>query len=365
MFLDDQKPAVGRKIYLPENVLVAATKRISMLFDRHEHIVVSVSGGKDSTVLFELAHREAERRNRLVNVFFLDQEAEYQATIDVVRHIMSRTHVKPHWFQVPVYMTNATSYEQDMLYAWGPGEEWMRPQEACSIKAIDANVDRFYPLIDWFEQQWPTGTAFLVGLRAEESLNRYGAVTHHPALPDINWSSKGRGNVVKFYPLYDWTFEDIWTYIGKERLVYNRVYDWMWVKGHSIQEMRVSNLIHERAFKSLADLQEFEPVTYDRLVKRLKGVHVAALYAKEQTVYNTRKLPPRFKKWREYRDFLLDTYPGEQRDVFIERFAGHKQNESVYRQQVRQLLINDWENNVPVVQLEQRENPLKKWMDIL
>lgn len=364
MYLTEPKPE-GRKLYLQKNVLEAARERIAMLFDRHEHIVVSVSGGKDSTVLFDLAHREAERRQRTINVFFLDQEAEYQSTIDVIRHIMQQPQVKSWWFQCPVRMTNATSYEQDMLNAWWPDEEWMRPQERMSIKENDSGIDRFYPLIDWFEQQWPANTCFLVGLRSEESLNRFGAVTRNPAVPGIHWSSKGTGNVIKFYPLYDWTFEDIWTYIGNERLKYNKVYDWMWVKGHNIQEMRVSNLIHERAFKSLADLQEFEPDTYERLLKRLKGVHTAALYAKEQTVFNTRKLPERFKKWKQYRDFLLDTFPGDQRELFVERFGGQKENETVCRQQVRQLLINDWENNVPVVQMDEKESPLKKWMEIL
>jgi predicted phosphoadenosine phosphosulfate sulfurtransferase len=139
----------------------------------------------------------------------------------------------------------------------------------------------------------------------------------------------------------------------------------MWVKGFNIQEMRVSNLIHERAFKSLATLQEFEPDTYDRLQRRLKGVHTAALYAKEQTVYATDKRPANFKTWLAYRDFLLETLPNGNQQTFLSRFASQKQNETVYRQQCRQLLLNDWENNIPVIQLDQRANPLEKWKDLL
>ena len=364
MYPTEKKPE-GRKISLPQNVLDAATERISMLFDRYENIVYSVSGGKDSTVLAELVQREASRRGRAVHPFFLDQEAEYESTIEIIRRIMYGKGVIPHWLQCPVRMTNATSYEEEFLYAWGPGEEWMRAKEPIAITEATGAPDRFYPLIDWFERQWGPDTAFLVGLRSEESLNRFGAVTRNPGVDNINWSSKGSGHIVKFYPLYDWTFEDIWTFIGTEGVPYNRVYDWMWVKGHNIQEMRVSNLVHERAFKINADLQEFEPNTYDRLLKRIKGVHTAALYAKEQTVYQTRKLPPRFKTWRAYRDFLLDTFTGERKETFLNRFAGQKESESVFRQQTRQLLINDWENNVPVVQVGERENPLKKWMDIL
>lgn len=355
----------GCKLYLPKNVLEAAIERIAWIFDHYENVCVSVSGGKDSSVLVELARREAERRGRVIHVFFLDQEVEYRSTVEVMRYIMTRPAVKAHWVQVPIRMTNATSYEDEFLYAWGPGEEWVRPKEPDSIHELPDAPDRFYSFFDWWEAQWPENTACLVGLRAEESLNRFGAVTRHPAIPGINWSSPGGGKSIKFYPLYDWTFEDIWTFIGNEGPVYNRVYDWMWAKGRNIGDLRVSNLIHERAFKSLADLQEFEPDTYDALIRRLKGVHTAALYSREQMVFSTKKRPAQFSSWRAYRDFLLETLPNERRQQFLERFGNQLQSESVFRQQVRQLLLNDWENNIPVVQQPDRPNPLLKWMDIL
>lgn len=325
---------------------------------------MSVSGGKDSTVLFDLTWRIAQELNREINVFFLDQEAEYEATIDIVKGIMNRPGVCPWWFQCSYRMTNATSYKEQYLYAWEPGKEWMRDKEAIAIHENESGVDRFYPFMEWFESTWDADTAMLIGLRSEESLNRYGAVTRNPGYNDVKWSSKSKGKSCKFYPLYDWAFEDIWTYLGTEKVPYNKVYDWMWVKGFNIPEMRVSNLIHERAFKSLAQLQEFEPATYEKLLRRLDGVHVAALYAKEQEVFSTKKLPPNFKTWKAYRDFLLETLPVDV-TPFLERFETQKKTELVYRQQVRQLLLNDWENNIPVIQQTQREDPKKKWMDIL
>lgn len=363
----EREAPTGRKIYLQKTVLQAAKERMAWIFDAFANVVVSVSGGKDSSVLADLAHREAGKRGRILNVFFLDQEAEYQSSIDIVRYITALPNVKAWWFQCPYMMTNATSYTEEMLYAWQPGAEWMRDKEPASIHESPSGApDRFYPFIDWFEQQWGADTCFLVGLRSEESLNRYGAVTRNPAVPGVNWSSKAtKSKAVKLYPLYDWTFEDIWTYLGDTKIPYNKVYDWMWVKGFNIQEMRVSNLIHERAFKSLATLQEFEPDTYDRLQRRLGGVHTAAIYAKEQTVYATTKRPDNFKTWLDYRNFLLETLPNGNGQAFLDRFGGQKQNEAIYRQQCRQLLLNDWENNVPVVQMDERENPLNKWRDLL
>jgi len=42
------------KIFLKENVMEAARRRISWLFDEFDDICVSISGGKDSTVVYNL-----------------------------------------------------------------------------------------------------------------------------------------------------------------------------------------------------------------------------------------------------------------------------------------------------------------------
>lgn len=359
------------RLYLKKNVIEAANERLDLCFDRYEQVVISVSGGKDSTVLFDLAYRKAVERGRKLRVFFLDQEAEYQSTIDVIRDIMYREHVIPFWYQVPCYMTSAVSYEQEFLYAWGPGEEWMRDKDPIAIHHLDEPYpQRFYPFIDWFETRWGPDTCFLVGLRAEESLNRYRAVIKNPGVDGLLWSSHGRGNVVKFYPIYDMSFDDVFHYFYQTGIPYNRIYDFMHSKdkAEQITRYRVSNLIHEKAYGCLSDLQEFEPDTYERLIRRLKGIRTAALYASEPMIYGNRRLPERFATWLEYRDYLLSTLPNDRRETFRKRFARQEQSESMYKQQAGQLLINDWENNRPVAGRKAGEEHVdwrKKWWDIL
>lgn len=348
------------------NVLEAARERIRFIFDQFENISVSISGGKDSTVLAHLALSEARRRGRRVGIFFLDEEVVYQATIDQVEYIMEEMapeSVTPLWLQLEFHLTNATSLTETQFIPWEAGKHkyWMRPKKSYAIKfppwdrATETVADRnkgfgFYDVFANFERCY-SNTAFLVGLRGVESPNRWRTVSKNPATiggRPIYWATTKGANFA-LYPLYDWNLHDIWRYIFDHELRYHRVYDYQFRKGYPIQEMRISSLIHEKSFKALVDLPEFEPQTYNRLLKRAKGIALAQETGKKAKLFRARKLPKNFNSWRAYRDFLLATHPDpEKRDILARRFARHLDNEYVARQQVRQLILNDYENNLPV-----------------
>lgn len=339
-------------VWRDDNVLEAARKRIAFVFDRYEEVVVSVSSGKDSTVMYHLAIDEAERRKRKVRVFFLDQEAEYDCSVKLIEQMMSHPAVIPEWYQVPIQMTNATSHQQVFLNAWHEGEDWIRPKHPMAIHSIaEKYPNRFQSFFEWNEKVQKKPTAFLVGLRTREALTRFRSVTRNAGYHGASWSTKTKNpNVFRFYPVYDWRSGDIWKYIADHGVPYNAIYDRMWMKqGGNIRNMRISNLVHEKAFRCLADLQEYEPDLYDRLIKRLKGVHCAALYAKDQQVFSASSIPASFETWRQYRDYLLDSTPLAEIERFRKRFAKQAEDEATCRQQVQQILINDWENNVPVL----------------
>ena len=200
-------------------------------------------------------------------------------------------------------------------------------------------------------------------------MNRFRAVVKNPGYKNCYWCSKihkSEGSVV-FYPLYDWIFSDIWKYIYDNNIRYSRIYDYQFKKGMPQNEIRVSSLIHEKAFKSLVELPEFEPKTYDKLLKRIKGIQIGNLYGKDAKMLRARKLPKNYKNWMEYRDFLLATYPDiDKKIIFEKRYAIQLNNNYVARQQCRQLLLNDYENNLPVDNKEDpREETLKKWRELL
>lgn len=350
------------------DVLQASRERISFIFDEFEEINVSISGGKDSTVMYMLCLQEAEKRNRRINVFFLDQEAEYEATIEIIRQQMKHPLVNTLWYQIPIYMTNATSYNDYFLYAWGEGEKWMRDKEKNSIHTIDETYPkRFYEFFPYIEKKKPS-IAYLVGLRAEESITRYRAVIKNPGYKGLNWSTTTETGANRFYPIYDWTWNSIWRFIFDYNVPYNKMYDLMYWSNYSVYKMRVSNLIHEKSYKCLIDLPKFEPETYDRLCKRISGIATASRYASEKLIFSNKKLPAHYKTWKDFRDFLLSNIPTEaHRERFTNRFAKHEESERYYQSQVGQLLINDFENSrsFDTKKQEKTDKIKEKWMQLL
>ena len=368
------------KEYTDKTVLEASRERISYIFDEFDNIIVSISGGKDSTVLCHLALQEARKRGRKIGIFFLDEEVVYRNTVEQVEYLMSLypENTNRFWLQIPFNLTNSTSFADGQVKCWEQSKKklWMHPRKKENIltktwshetKIADKNKGfGFYDVLYNFELSFEN-TAFLVGLRADESLNRYRTMVKHKGYKEIYWSTKRAGTNYTFYPIYDWGFHDVWKYIGEQKIRYHKYYDFAYKKGKHINEIRVSSLTHEKSFKSIQDLPEFEFDTYEKLLKRIKGISFAQETAKDKKMFKVQTLPKNYKSWREYRNFLLATYPDEsKKPIFEKRFKKHLNNEFVARQQCKQLILNDYENNFPIKNTEDpRIEKINYWRKIL
>lgn len=368
-----------------ENVLVAVKKRISFLFDNYDNIQLAFSGGKDSTVLFHLVNEEAIKRNRKFILYFQDQEAEYQGTIDLVEWAMSQPNVIPQWYQVPIFMTNAASHQQLFLWAWGDGENWVREKNPIAIHSIEKKYPkRFYKFNLWVAQEnrknFKGSFVSIIGLRAEESPDRRFVMFGEDS--ELFWLRR-KTEPHKAYPIIDWSYTDVWKYLVENNLKYNKVYDKMYMLGGNLRYFRVSNLVHEKAFRCLTDLQELEPETYDKLEQRLQGVHTAAMYAKENLMYSIKDLPSQFKTWKEYKDFLLNSIHPDLKRLFEYQWSrfGDTDDIQANKYMVKRILLCDWEGNITWSRdfefnytkeqilfknkLKKEDEIIKKWMSTL
>ncbi len=347
------------RVYLNQDVVSASLERVERIYREFDHVGVWFSGGKDSTCVLELAITVARKLNRLpVPVYFIDQEIEWEHTVEYARRVMARPEVKPMWFQMPIVIFNATSHDKktEWLHCWGEGEQWVREKEPYAITKNDYGTMRFGELFDAIleKEYGAERVAMLGGLRAEETPKRAVALTGNLTYKDITWGKQlnfkgGHNNVhFSFYPIYDWSYTDDFKFIFSNGYDYNKIYDFQFAKGVPVPNMRVSNLNHETALKNLDFLQEFEPTMWEKTVQRLQGVNTYK-HCKVEDCIPT-ELPYMFKSWKEYILWLIDRMVDkEHRKKFKDKFTklcydfdGYDGINEIYHYMILCILRNDY-----------------------
>jgi hypothetical protein len=85
---------MATKIFTDKTVLEHALERIRTAYDRFDRVVVSFSGGKDSTAVLNLALMVAKERNKLpLEVIYFDEEAVHPTTIEYVKRVQANPDV--------------------------------------------------------------------------------------------------------------------------------------------------------------------------------------------------------------------------------------------------------------------------------
>ncbi len=230
------------KIGLGIDVLTAAKQRISWVFDRFPKIYVSFSGGKDSSVMLHLVAEEAIKRNHKIGVMFIDLEGQYKITIEHIQECLEKYKdiIEPYWVCLPIHLRNAVSQYETHWICWDDDKKpaWIRQPPPEAITDVNyfpffhkgMEFEEFVPLFGlWYGQG--ELTACFVGIRTDESLNRYRTIASEVKeyYEDKKWTTKVEEGLYNIYPIYDWKTEDDWTYFGKnpDKPV-NRLYDMMY-----------------------------------------------------------------------------------------------------------------------------------------
>lgn len=332
-----------KKQYLDKDVYTATVERLSLMFDEFSNYYISFSGGKDSSVLLQMLLKVAEEKDKLpINVLFIDLEAQYKATIRHVEEmLLNNPKIKPYWICLPFNLRNSVSIYEPQWICWNEKKKdvWVRdmPVYDCVINKDNMPAEwnnwfyegmEFEEFINKFglfirgEVKESELTANIVGIRTDESLNRFLAIkkrNEDTKFKSLSWTTRLHKNLYSIYPIYDWKTQDIWTAVGKYNFKYNKIYDLIYMTGRSIHEARICQPYGDDQRKGLDLFRKIEPDTWGKVVERVAGANFGNIYRGLKILGNGKIEKPDHFTWKEYAEFLLKTIPKYQAHIYKER----------------------------------------------
>lgn len=326
------------KKYLEKNVLEAAIERLEIIFDEFENVYFSVSGGKDSSVMVQLANMVAKKKNKKFDVLFIDLEAQYKNTVDHIEELKSLSQIRDFYhIALPIALRNAVSILQPKWICWEEESKdlWVRemPEDAINIhncpfdwfKKGEEFEDFIVQFAEWYHKKYNTKVACGIGIRTDESMNRFRTIAFQDnklTYKNYNWTTKIKVgerhiDVYNCYPIYDWRTEDIWGAVSKLDLKFNYIYELMYKNGMSIYEQRLCQPYGDDQRNGLNQFKALEYETWGKVLNRVNGVNFGNIYCKTTALGNIKSSKPDFMSWQEYTVFLLESIGIYNRDLMM------------------------------------------------
>ena len=162
------------------------------------NIVFSTSFGIEDQVITDFIFKN----NLPIKVFTLDTGRNFQETYSTWNRTLTKYN-RP----IDVFYPNTEGVEK-LVREKGPNSFYdsvENRKECCYIRKVE-------PLSRALKNQ----ELWITGIRADESVNRHD-------MSNLEWD--GGHNLIKFHPLFDWTFEEVKQYAQQNGIPYNPLHD--------------------------------------------------------------------------------------------------------------------------------------------
>jgi predicted phosphoadenosine phosphosulfate sulfurtransferase len=326
------------KLYQEDDVYVASKKRIEFVFNNFDNIYVSFSGGKDSGVMLNLVidYMKQNHIKKKISIYHLDYEAQYDQTTNYVIETLDslREYANIYHICMPVKSQCAVSMSHTYWKPWELSKKdlWVRELPKNCLHIENHNFDFWNNnLTDYdfniefgkwlHKKEKATNTACLVGIRADESLNRFRVIAKTKnTFQDKKYTTKLYSGLYNIYPIYDYTTQDIWVANSKLNYTYNSLYDMFFQAGVSLHEMRVASPFNDCAIGSLKLYKSINPNMWAKMVNRVNGVNFASIYGNTNAFAWKNIILPKGHSWKSYLNFLLSTLDDDLREHYQKKF---------------------------------------------
>lgn len=267
------------KKYLDDDVVTAARKRVTSIFDSGANVALDFSGGKDSIVLadvvYKLLVRGRIKADQLI-VEFIDEEGMFDDVIELTkkwRVKFMQEGVPFHWYCLPVKHFNClnTLSEEETFICWEPNEEknWIRKKPEFAINdhpLLIPRKDNYQMFL--YRLRNADGKIAMTGVRCAESVQRLRSMAKKK-----NFIADNKCN-----PIYDMSDKDVWLYIYKNNLEIPQTYENIYRTGGTRRDMRISQFFSIDTAKRLVNLSEMYPDLMDRVIRREPNAYLCAMY---------------------------------------------------------------------------------------
>lgn len=298
-----------REVESDVNVVDAARSRIINVFQAGERVIMSTSGGKDSICMMHLTYKliiEKLINRELLTIQFVDEEAMFDDVIEIVKQWRQRfmeIGVPFEWYCVQARHYNClnTLSDSESFIMWDESKKdrWVRPMPDFAIKD-DPQLRERVDTYQTFLTRKNRGTIAMIGIRTAESMQR----RNYMAKMMSNKNREESNEMRKFYPIYDWTDDDVWLYIKQNKLDFPITYLHLYQIGLGRSKMRISQFFSIDTARCLARMAEHSPNLMERVIRREPNAYIAALYWDSEMFRSSKKTKD--KGDIDYRKLTLD-----------------------------------------------------------